>query len=380
MDLRFLEESSDTAHQLVSMYDQFKAYDSSKNKDDATNALVEALAVLFEKELSAKECELVADIIIGLMRQAEIDLRAAISERLSVNEAVPLRLVLHIADDDIRVAEPVLTKSPVLNEFDLLYIIKSKGSDYCRSIAKRKSLKPSVVNALCGTQDLETALVLTRNEAITIPSEGMEIMAGMAQQYELLAQSLVDRDELTKEIADKIYAHVGEAIKKDLRMRFSDEELQDVITEVDDVVLEFREIVSPESEAEGFYPTESMLKAAERYRAKGLLNMALMLGTLRRGQITAFIAQFSRYCNLNPSTTIHILSKPEGQGLALACKAIDVNKADYISIYLMTNRMRSDEKGDESAEIVKAVTQYNKVDSKRAKSIFESARGQISEF
>ena len=106
---------------LVKLHDSHKLYSLAQDKQPlAQSELSTAMAELLDMQTTPREEELIADVLIGLMRQAEIDLREALSEKLSIMENVPLRLALHIANDEISVAKPVLKNSIALGDLDLI--------------------------------------------------------------------------------------------------------------------------------------------------------------------------------------------------------------------------------------------------------------------
>src|SRR5688572_4950053 len=119
MDLSFLDKSSGVTPLLVRLYDSHKLYRLAKDRKPFARAeLTSTVSALLDVALSARETELVADVLIALMRQAEKDLRQALAEKLSILDQVPLRLVLQIANDEIDVAAPVLRNSPILGDLD----------------------------------------------------------------------------------------------------------------------------------------------------------------------------------------------------------------------------------------------------------------------
>ena len=102
MDLSFLDKSSSVTPLLVRLYDSHKLYSLAKDKKPLARAeLTSAVSELLEMDLSPREGELIADVLIELMRQAEKDLCQALSEKLSVVDNVPLRLILQFSNDTI---------------------------------------------------------------------------------------------------------------------------------------------------------------------------------------------------------------------------------------------------------------------------------------
>ncbi len=378
MDLSFLDKSSSVTPLLVRLYDSHKLYGLAKDKKPLARVeLTSAVSELLEMDLSPRESELVADVMIELMRQAEKDLREALAERLSVMGDISLRLVLQIANDEIEVAEPVLRNSNVLGDLDLIYIVKSKGADYWQAIAKREQISNQVMDVLADTKDFDTAVTLAENMNITLTEHAVIVLSDLAQESEVLARPLLRRDEVSGDIANVLYKFVGEELKRFIRENY-ELETSSLIDTVDEVVLELKEI-DEESE---FTPTSAMLKAADRYKEKGILTVKLMLGTLRRGQIPAFIAQFLKFSGLEPDTVETILAQPNGQGLAVACKAFGLAKEDFVSIFLLTNRVRNRGRMVDLKDMTRAINYYNRIKPDVARGIMKNSlevEGDIKE-
>ena len=375
MDLNLLDKSSNVTPLLVKLYDSHKLHSLAKDEKPLAKAeLTTAVSELLETELSPRESELVADVMIGLMRQAEIDLREALAEKLSAMENVPLRLVLQLTNDDIKVAAPILSNSPVLGDLDLIYTIKSKGPDYWQAIAKRNEMSNQVINLLVDTRDVDTAIELAKNESITLTEHAVIVMSDMAQKSDSLAMPLLRRDEVTKELAEKMFRFVGEQVKAFITEQYGIENAS-LVDSVDEVIVELVEATEAVNE---FMPSESMIRAAERYKSKGLLTTKLMLGALRRGQIQAFVAQLAKFTGLTPETTLEILSQTSGQGLAIACKAYEFSKEDFVSMFLLTNRIRNSGRMVDLNELSKAINYFTKIERDVARGIIENSNEDYS--
>ena len=115
-----------------------------------------------------------------------------------------------------------------------------------------------------------------------------------------------------------------------------------------------------------------MLKAADQYKQRALLTEKLMLSALQRGQIDAFVAQFSRFCALEPQVVIDMLKQKNGQGLAVACKALGVDKASFVSMFLLTNRVRNEGAMVDIKDMSRAVEYYNRVEADVAMDIMKN--------
>lgn len=371
MNLSFLDKASNVTPLLVRLYDSHRLYGLAKDKKPLARAeLTTVVSDLLQMNLSIRESELVADVLIELVRQAEKELREALAERLSILDNVPLRLILKIANDDIEIARPVLKNSPVLGDLDLIYIIKSKSTEYWQAIATRSTLSDQVINILADTRDIDTAIAMAENKNIKLSERAAVILSDMAQDSETLAAPLLRREEIGNEIASKLYKFVGQELKKFITQNYQIESSL-LIDTVNDVVLELTEAAQETGE---FVPTANMLKAADRFKEKGLLTTQLMLGTLRRGQVQSFVAQFSKFTGLSTKTVEEVLTQPNGQGLAVACKAFGILKADFISIYLLTNRVRNRGRMVDMNDMTRAVNYYNRIKADVARNIMTNSQ------
>jgi uncharacterized protein (DUF2336 family) len=369
--MRGFEKSPAIAPLLVRLHESQRLYTLARDKGPAARAEVtNAVAELLYIELSPRERELLTDVLIALTRQAERDLRSALAERLSVLDNVPLRLALHMANDEIGVAEPVLRKSTVLNDLDLIYIIKSKGRDYWQVIADRDKLSPHVVDILAGTKDPATAIVLSKNDRVCLTEHAISILGEMAKGDDAIARPLLARPEIPESLARALYTFVGTEIKAYLRTYYDipDQAIEEA---AEDIFVEFSD-----SSPSQFMPSKHMVGAADKFAVLGMLNMQIMMETLQRGQIATFIAFFARYTGVSVKRIHDSLREACPKGLAVACRAFGVPKADFSRIYLMTNRMRSRDRIINQQDMMEVLAYFEKVNPEVARRIVkrESAR------
>lgn len=359
MDMRLFDKSPHVASLLVRLYDSHKVYDLARDDDPLARAeLTSAVAELLENHvhLNNREQELLSDVLIGLMRQAESDLRAALAERLSVIDDAPLRLVLNLANDDIEVARPVLARSMVLSDLDLIYILKSQGAGHWQAIAHRKNLSSQVVDILADKREKVTAKILVKNESAHLTAHALDVITEMAQKNEDLAKPLLLRADLPENIARKLYDHVGQELRiyiRDYFGIFSGE----INGAIDEIMLEF----SSHDHHDRFMPNERVLLAARQYADKGKLTLHTMMQSLKRGQITSFIAMFSVYTGISAETVHDYLYQSCGKGLAVVCRAHGIQKNDFALIYLLTNRMRSEHRIISQSDMLNVVAYFDKV-------------------
>lgn len=377
MKVDYFGAQSDAIPVLVNIFDGQELYELAKDKTpQAREDLVTKIISLLDVPLSMREKELAADILIDLMRQAERDLRCAVSERLATMDDVPLRLILSVANDDIEVAAPLLENSPILNDLDLIYIIKGKSEEYWRTIAKRKHIGDDIVNMLAETKDLGTALNLTKNENITLKGSALTIIADMARGHDNLAAPLLRRNEVTADMAKALYDYVGESLKKHISKTFKHQpgDISKAMATMDEVTGELRvsALDKDEHDQDAMIPGASHIRAAKASQDKKLLNANLMIDTLKRKQTALFTAQFCVMCKLPVKRALKILSQTNGQKLAIVCKAYDISQMDFIALFTLSAHIRGQNEAVQTEDIQKATEHYKMISKSAATQLIKS--------
>jgi len=330
--------------------------------------LCEEVSRFIETSARPIDREMATDILVALLRHAEKNLKQAISERFAVMDDAPLRLALQFVNDEIAIAEPMLRYSKALNDLDLLYIIQSRDSPFWQAIAARKELSESVVDALADTRDVATAKVLVENISVELTDYAAAIAADLAKDNSELADSILARSEMTKDLARILYTYVGEELQQHLSSK-AQAAVKDVVQEVvADVIGEFTEPAqSP------FMPTAAMIKAADLFMEQGKLSKTLMINTLKRGQMASFIAQFSRYASMPVALVIPMLQQRNGQGLAIACRATDVSRNEFITFFSFTRKV-SGQSHATNYDLTTAISYYDRITPELARRLMLQAK------
>lgn len=323
--------------------------------------LCDNIIQLIETSSRQTDREIASDILISLLKHAEKNLRQAIAEKFSASDNAPLRIILQFINDDIEVAKPVLTHSKALNDLDLLYIIQSRDSPFWQAIALRTDLAENVVESLVDTKDIATAKNLIDNQTAKFSEYATKEITNLAQDNSILTEALINRS-LDKDgsFAKKIYSYASESLKLAIIQKCG-RLSEDVAQEIDEVFEEFSD-----SSVNRFIPTPAMTKAAELFQEQGKLIPSLMLNTLKRGQIASFIAQFSRFINLPVAVVVPMLQQKSGQGLSIASKAHDINRADFLVIFNFTRKMMGEDFLS-AKDVTTALAYYDRVTSDVAK-------------
>lgn len=327
--------------------------------------LASAVGQMLEADLSAQEQALASDILINLLRQAETDLRQALAERLAVLEHVPPELALALAHDEIDVARPVLLNSPVLSDLDLIYLIKTQTAQHWQTIACRPHLSAGVSQQLISTGDTATVLNLLENRGAEIGGDSMNALAVMAVRTSVIHEPLLARPEMNADLAVRLYCCASTLLREQIAARFPvkneqvEKALDKLVEEMTDASIGMRKV------------TPEMAGLARSFRDRGEITADLLKGALRRRQIAFFMALFSEYLEIDPVLCEKFIQKEGGKAMAIACRAKDVPKADFATIFLLSRGARTGDKVVDQRELAIALKAFDALKVETAQDLLQ---------
>lgn len=113
------------------------------------------------------------DLVLPLLNQISGESRRQIAGALATSGHAPKALLLALCDYPAAVCSPILTRSPLLNDAELLAVLSQHGEEHARCIARRAKLAIPVVAALRSlkSEAVDRALDLRRRLDEAMPSE-----------------------------------------------------------------------------------------------------------------------------------------------------------------------------------------------------------------
>jgi uncharacterized protein (DUF2336 family) len=142
------------------------------------------------------ERELAGDVLVGLLRQAPVELRIKCATRLATLQEAPKLLLRWLARDEIAVAQPLLTQSPALDDSDLIATIRATPKKHWLAIAERRRLNDMVAEALIRTHDPQTALAVVRNDGAKLSNAAVDACLHLTREDPAIAEALIRRAEV----------------------------------------------------------------------------------------------------------------------------------------------------------------------------------------
>lgn len=142
------------------------------------------------------------------------NVRGAIACALAGSRRAPLHIVLHLARDQPSVAAPILLRSPVLTENDLVELVVMLDARGQAVIARRAALTPGIAAALCAFGSREAAIELARNDdAEILPSAFCQMVERFGTDAEL-REILIRQARLPVDCRHRLLGSIGDVLSQ----------------------------------------------------------------------------------------------------------------------------------------------------------------------
>ena len=284
-------------------------------------------------DLTEQERDLISEILKKLLQDFELPIRRQLSERLAKSRNCPSDLVVMLANDQIEVARPVLMKSALLHDLDLVEIIRHRGRQHQIAIARRRGLSEVVSDALVETEDHDVIKVLLENEKAQISEATMAYLVEEARRVDSFQEPLVRRKDLNREVAKRLYWWVAAALRQEILSRYEIHagELDNALEASVKHLTSAKDAESPVEEARS-----AAQELASRLAEQAPISADIIVKVLQRGEIPLFEALFGEASGVKPPHLQRMLYDSGGEGVAIACRALNFSKTSFATIFMLS--------------------------------------------
>lgn len=341
---------------------------------EGRQALTASIGDLFNARseiLSERERALMSDILRKLIRDCEMAVRRDLSERLAKTRNPPHDLIVLLANDEIEVAQPVLMVCGVLRDIELIQIIRHRTQQHQLAIAMRRSLSESVSDALVETGDVDVIKTLLENQEAQISEATLTYLAEESRRVDTYQEPLIHRRDLKPELAKRMYLWVSAALRQHILKNFEIDP-----TELDDHLASIPDAISGDPSEHSPEPSEDQAATvlARRLTRERRISWEFLIQILRQGEIPLFEALFGQVSGLKPERVQRVLYDSGGEGLAIACRALEMPKPTFATIFLLSRRGRPGRQVIHPRDLSRALMLFEKASQDAAKEVLASWR------
>jgi uncharacterized protein (DUF2336 family) len=326
---------------------------------DGRTRLVQIVGDLFfdtDTVLRDTERSIMSDILRQLIHDVEMKVRQVLAERMASEAGAPRDLVSALANDQIEVAHPILTQSTVLQDIELIEIVEHRTFGHQLAIAMRGTVSEAVSNALIETGDVNVIKTLLENDNADISGKAMEYLVEQSEKIDDIQVPLINRSDLGPDLAKRMYWWVSAALRKHIveHYRIDEAELDDKLQDT------IHHILGGEGSVDNT-PLRKSQQLAEKLQNAKAITPHLLIQTLRQGEVVLFEDLLSQITGLRTNLIRRFVFEPGGEGLAIACRAAEIDKPDFASIFLLSRSARPGDKVVDPNEVSRVLNFFDRI-------------------
>lgn len=320
--------------------------------------------------LTPQERHMAGDVLVELLRDADLSLRESVAKRLVMLNEAPRTILVILAKDDIQVARHVLEESKSLSDSDLIQIARKVSSEHRKVIAKRRNVSDSVVDAIVEFLEEDVVEALLKNKGASFSETALQRILTVSRSHQPYVELLTKRDELRPSHGLTMFWWATSDNRKKILHRFA-------VTR--NVLQESCHDLFPKAAAEGWSDAgvRKALQFIERRQRNRAATERSEFETLEQaieaavstGLTRKLTEEISYIAGVKPATGAQILTDKTGEAIAILCKAPGL-KRDYVEkIWRALKRPVHDINGDIHPDLAKVIQTYDVISTDKAQTV-----------
>ncbi len=280
-------------------------------------------------ELSETETDLAIAICHKLAEDVDESVRQSLAEALKHSQDIPKELALQLAQDVTCVSLPMLEFNALLEEEDLIAIVKNGETQRQLAISHRAHIPEMLTWNLCAYGTEEVVDSTLQNAGADFEEDTYHLVLDRFQQCEAVHASMAARQDLSHDVVDRMIGLVSEQLKTFLVKSQNLSALQ-----VERLILESREdarrrlMTHPQSRRHA----EKLVHALH---SKGKLNNELIFRALEIGDRDFFEAGMAKLVDIPVESARKLIRDPGEKGFAALYKRARLPQNDFAAVVYM---------------------------------------------
>lgn len=305
-------------------------------------------------------------VFLALVREAEIDIRARLAERIAHADWAPAALVETLVSDDVEVARPLIAASPLLKDETLIRLLTEASLAHRLEVAQRPRLSAAVVQAVIDQAEPAVLTALAGNRTADIGPNAMAQLVEYAKRVPALGAPLAAHPCMTTPLAEALYLWVGQTLRNAIIARF----------DVDATALNgaIASAMSTPPACKSAGPKEAELKLVDKLANGGQLRASYLLRVLKEHQLGLFEAALAKLGGFRVQD-VHkaVTSRDRPELIALACASVGIDRSVFPSILEMVRQCTDGLPGGGAEGARKALSAFGPFTADIAASAFRQA-------
>jgi uncharacterized protein (DUF2336 family) len=312
-------------------------------------ALLKRLAdvvCLPSSRVNAFERSMTSDLLIEILRDATIDERTRVAQRLCSVIDAPSALARLILRDVIEVSAPVLETCTSLGDPELIDCARNATLKHRMLIAVRRDISELVCEALVEPMEAPVIEAVLRNDTARLSANALEILVAATREHTRSIPLLLKRAELRPSHAYILFWWADADARRTILQRFavSREVLQEAASDVFSLAAAEKWADPLSRKALQFIERRQRNRAAIEKSPFNSLEDAV--AAAQTGMTREIAEEISYLSGLKPTTGAKIFTDPGGEPIAILCKATGLPKAAIKALWRGLRRRETDSSGE----------------------------------
>jgi uncharacterized protein (DUF2336 family) len=312
---------------------------------------------------------MIADLLVEMLREAEVEERARVARRLSHLTEIPHSLIRLLLRDEVEVARHLLEDCNSLSENDLIRCAREATTEHRRLISLRRNIGEMLSEAL--VERLEPAVLdtLLRSDTARISPPAVDHLVTASRETNRLVASLLRRPELRPSHAYVMFWWADADCRRTILQRFavSREILQDAAGDVFPIMAEEKWQDALSRKALQFIERRQRNRAAIDKSPYDSLEEAIDANAAAMNRHA--VEEISYLSGLKPATGAKIFMDPGGEPLAVLCKATGLPKSTLKTLWRALRRPETNPDGTITASLERVLIAYDMIAVDRAQTV-----------
>lgn len=309
-------------------YPDLLALARNPSPDSRERLLLGVVALCDARPPSGELSPVLGEIFLTLARQAEREVRKILSERLAHADWAPLALINVLALDEIEIARPVLSASPILQDDDLLRVLVEATLEHQIEVARRPHLGGRVADAIIERGEPATLTALASNRTADISLEGVRRLVEQSRRVAALRGPLIRHPRLTEQLAEQMYQWVGVALRQSICARFQVDESR-LAPLIDQSVHDARSGPLVPMPANDPDRDEMERRLVAKLQSAGQLRAGYLIRAARERRLGLFVHALATLGGFSVAQVREALAANSPEALFYACASVGVDRAVY---------------------------------------------------
>lgn len=321
-------------------------------------------------QLTPQERHMAGDVLVELLRDADVELREGVAKRLVMLNEAPRTILVILAKDDIRVARHVLEESRSLTDSDLIQIAQKVSGEHRKVIAKRRKVSDAVVDSLVQFLEEDVVEVLLKNKGANFSETALQRILTVSRSHLPYVDLLVKRVELRPSHGLTMFWWATSSTRKKILHRFG-------VTR--NVLQESCADLFPKAAIEGW--SDPGVRKALQFIERRQRNRAAMerseYETLEdaidaaevQGLTRKLTEEISYISGVKPATGAQILTDKTGEAIAIMCKAPGLKRVYVEKLWRALKRPVQDVDGSVHPDLARVFQTYDVISTDKAQTV-----------